>query len=105
MDKTFLQQMFGQYKGYVYRYTGDIIPDVDILHYITDQYAELSHNNIVSTVVPTSEGYLFYVDQALLTESEKFTFICDLVPEYVEVPYEPPQIDGNANVQTSGDTV
>jgi hypothetical protein len=103
MNKEYLQQMFGQYKGYVYRYAGDIIPDVDILHYITDQYADLTHNNIVSTVVPTAEGYLFYVDQPLETESEKFTFICDLVPEYVEVPFIPPQIDGN--VDTLGDSV
>ena len=71
MDKTFLQQMFGQYKGYVYRYTGDIIPDVDLLNYITEQYVELTHNNIVSTVVPTSEGYLFYVDQPLLMQQRK----------------------------------
>ena len=103
MNKEYLQLMFGQYKGYVYRYTGDIIPDVDILHYITDQYAQLAHSNIVSTVVPTADGYLFYVDLPLESESEKFTLICDLVPEYVEVPFEPPQIDGN--VDTSGDSV
>lgn len=98
MDREFFQQVFCTWKGYVYRYAGDLSGVTDIPVYVTEKFvAQHQDTLVVSTVVEVKPGVVVVYSPTLYADNDEFTLIVDLLdprePEVLEAPPEetPPE--------------
>lgn len=84
MNKEFLQTIFAQTKGNVYRFLGSVPEGESVSHYITEQFTNLVDNKSMSTVVVELEVYdciIIYSDSSELPRTNSlFELVTDLVP-------------------------
>jgi hypothetical protein len=96
MDREFFQQVFCTWKGYVYRYVGDLTGIENIPVHVTERFVAQHQDNLfVSTVVEVKPGVVAVYSDTLYPDNNEFTLWFDLLtpplPEMPPVEETPPE--------------
>ena len=93
MNVEFFHNVFGTWKGYVYKYSGTLDGVADISTHVTEKFVAATGNaQIVCSVVEVKPGEVFLYTQDLYPDNDDFKLYFDLLlptPEPVEPPPEP----------------
>ena len=93
MNIEFFHNVFGTWKGYVYKYVGSLDGITDIPVHVTERFvAATGHTQIVCSVVEAKPGAVFLYTQDLYPDNDEFKLYFDLLlptPEHVELPPDP----------------